>query len=87
MRRLLKTAIVLSVLSLGLIAGFIIALFSVWTGVLDVSHSVADYQYLQDKDGNYLKVPTHEESLSISAHTEPYRTSPVVDLFNDKEAK
>ena len=87
MRRILKTFLILSILTMGCAFGVMIALFSVWTGVLDISHSKADYQIFQDKDGAFLRIPVHEESLTVSAHSEPYRTSPVVDLFNDPTAK
>lgn len=86
MRRVLKTFLVLIVLSMGCAFGFTVALFSVWTGVLDASWSSSDFQILRDKDGGFLRIPSHEESLTLSAHSEPYRTSPVVDLFNNQDA-
>lgn len=75
-----------AVVILGLVAGFLVALWSTWTYAMEFNHTKVDYVVMNAPNGDILKIPVHEEQMSFSAHSEPYRTSPVVDLFNNKEA-
>jgi hypothetical protein len=86
MLRVLRFALI----SLGSVClGFFLAVALQWTLVLDWHHTITTYAYTTNKDGDVLQVPSQVDDQGLSFHTEPYKTSPVVDLFDsqDKDKK
>lgn len=59
-------------------------MFFTWTYTVEWHRAKATFAVMTDKDGDLCRVPTSTDEASFSAHAEPYRPSPVVDLFEAK---
>lgn len=83
MFRLLR---LLAVISAGVGAGFVLAIFFLWTFALDIQSQRTSFTYRVNEDGSLSAIPAVVDGFSLQMHAEPYRPTAVVDLFDPKDS-